>query len=178
MKRNQYIILKYERAGTVQKMLGLTDEQFLNVLEGKGYLTTERLSIGPDVLLRVGTYIDEKDAVTKFNLAIPLGIGIGGLYNAIKKRHEYGLNDSENNYFTKTTETELKKYDEDISRRLYLIKTYKEYLSVSSCMNLRIRRNLALNDLYVNNVANNRDIREMFRKEQEDKPVEDMPASY
>ncbi len=153
-------------------MLGLTDEQFLNVLNGKGYLITERLSLGQDILLRVGTYVDEKDATTKFNLEIPLKTGISSLYYAVKKRNEYGLNDSECNYFMKITETELRKYNEDIPRRLYLIKTYKEYLACTLHATQRIQRNLALNELYINNVVNGNDIRSIYKKESKSEMLE------
>lgn len=174
--KKKYMILKYEKARTVQKMLGLTDEEFLNILTGNGYLTTERLSLGKDVLLRVGTYVDKKDAVAKFELNIPLGIGLGGIYEATKIRHEYGLNGSENNYFMEITESELKKRDEDIARKLYLIKTYRNYISTSTHMNPRILKNLALNELYITNAINGSDIRDMYKKEPEYKTTEVMQA--
>ena len=174
MKKNSYIILKYEKAKAIQKMLGLSDEQFLKVLNGRGYLTTERVSLGKDILMRVGTYIDEKDAEAKFNLEIPFRTGVSGLYDTIKKRHEYGLNDSENNYFAEKKEAELRKLDEDMPRRLYLIRTYKEYLSSTLHMNLRIRKNLAINELYINNVVNGTNIRDIYKKEPETEMVEEI----
>lgn len=168
MREKKYIILNYKKTKSIQKMLNLTDEQLQNVLSGKGYLTIERLSLGNDVLLRVGTYINEDDAENKFNFNMPLGSGITGLYEVIKKRHEYGLNDSEDNYFIKKTESEIKKSDDNASMRLYLIRTYKEYLRSTNSKNRRIQKNLALNELYICNAVNGKDIRGKYKAKTEE----------
>lgn len=103
MKNDTYMILNYDKVERIKQILGLSDEQFKKVLTGEGYLITEKISLGDDdEWMRVGTFIDEVNAraIKKSAFRLPLGVGITGIYEALKKRREYGLNDDEMNYFT------------------------------------------------------------------------------
>lgn len=160
MKNDTYMILNYDKVEHIKKILGLSDEQFKKVLKGEGYLTTEKMSIGNDEWMRVGTFIDGKDvrSAKKNALQFPLGIGITGIYEALKKRREYGLNDDEMNYFTEKSENELKSLGDDIAHKVYLVKNYREYIKSFRGANNRIKKCLALNELYINNRVNGRNI--------------------
>lgn len=161
MKNDTYMILNYDKVERIKQILGLSDEQFKKVLTGEGYLITEKISLGnDDEWMRVGTFIDEVNAraIKKSAFRLPLGIGITGIYEALKKRREYGLNDDEMNYFTEKSESELRSFGDDIAHRAYLVKNYREYIKSFMGANNRIKKCLALNELYINNRVNGRDI--------------------
>ena len=110
MKNDTYMILNYDKVERIKEILGLSDEQFKKILTGEGYLTTEKINIGDDELMRVGTFIDEANtrAMKKSAFWLPLGVGITGIYEALKKRREYGLNDDEMALIIKRFKTALK----------------------------------------------------------------------
>ena len=149
------MILNYDKVERIKQILGLSDEQFKKVLTGEGYLITEKISLGDDdEWIRVGTFIDEADtrAMKKSAFRLPLGVGITGIYEALKKRREYGLNDNEMNYFTEKSENELRSFGDDIAH----VKNYREYIKSFRGANNRIKKCLALNELYINNRVNGR----------------------
>ena len=159
MKNDTYMILNYDKVERIKQILGLSDEQFKKVLTGEGYLITEKISLGDDdEWIRVGTFIDEADtrAMKKSAFRLPLGVGITGIYEALKKRREYGLNDNEMNYFTEKSENELRSFGDDIAHKAYLVKNYREYIKSFRGANNRIKKCLALNELYINNRVNGR----------------------
>lgn len=160
MKNDTYMILNYDKVERIKEILGLSDEQFKKILTGEGYLTTEKINIGDDELMRVGTFIDEANtrAMKKSAFRLPLGVGITGIYEALKKRREYGLNDDEMNYFTEKSENELRSFGDDIAHKAYLVKNYREYIKSFMGANNRIKKCLALNELYINNRVNGRDL--------------------
>lgn len=160
MKNDTYMILNYDKVERIKQILGLSDEQFKKVLTGEGYLTTEKINIGDDEWMRVGTFIDKADTrpMKKSTVRFPLGVGITGIYEALKKRREYGLNDNEMNYFTEKSESELRSFGDDIAHKAYLVKNYREYIKSFRGANNRIKKCLALNELYINNRVNGRDL--------------------
>ena len=163
--KKTYMILNYDKAKSVRKMLGLTDEQFINIIKGDGFLTTERVSLGKDILMRIGSYIDGKEIDSYLKLDIPFGIGINGLYVAVKKRHEYGLNDDEKNYFISVSKDELvKKYNYSRSN-LTLLDVYTECFAFTLVKsNNRCKaESIALYELDINNIVNGKDIMEIYK---------------
>lgn len=160
MNNNTYMILNYDKVERIKQILGLSDEQLKKVLKGEGYLTTEKISLGENEWMSVGTFIDETNAIPikKSKFQLPLGIGITGIYEVLKKLREYGLNDDEMNYFTEKSENELRSFGDDIAHKAYLIKNYREYIKTFKDANNRIKKCLALNELYINNRVNGRDL--------------------